>query len=157
MDVTDVVLKEHSDWLEKVQNLLNTYEYSKMNTEDANKKEEKMDLELEYLREKSETCENHFAMVENFVEKYIPIRIQSQISETMNVIVPKDTKKKLEAFEHERFSTMHQTILEDDGVPHLYKHLRRIHMDINKIYNPSYAGPKAAKHARHNIINKIKN
>lgn len=24
---------------------------------------------------------NHFAMVENFVEKYIPIRIQSTISE----------------------------------------------------------------------------
>ena len=107
MDITDVVLKEHGEWLKKVQNQLNTYEYSKMNTEDAQKKEEKWEIELEYLREKSETCENHFAMVENFVEKYIPIRIQSQISETLNVIVPKEGKKRLDAFEHDKFSVMH--------------------------------------------------
>lgn len=46
-----------------------------MDTADASKGQERIDLELEYLREKSETHENHFAMVENFVEKYTPIRI----------------------------------------------------------------------------------
>ena len=31
---------------------------------------------------------NHFAMVENFVEKYVPIRIQSTISEALAYILP---------------------------------------------------------------------
>ncbi len=26
---------------------------------------------------------NHFMMIENFIEKYVPVRIQSQISETL--------------------------------------------------------------------------
>ena len=52
-------------------------EYRKLAVDEFENEAKKMDLETEYLREKSETHENHFAMVENFVEKYVPIRIQS--------------------------------------------------------------------------------
>ena len=52
-------------------------EYKKLAVTEFETEAKKMDLEIEYLREKSETHENHFAMVENFVEKYVPIRIQS--------------------------------------------------------------------------------
>ena len=33
---------------------------------------------------------NQFNTVENFVEKYIPIRIQSQISETLSQVLPRN-------------------------------------------------------------------
>lgn len=62
---------------------------------------------------------NHFAMVENFVEKYIPIRIQSTISEVLSLVLPYNEKKKLGDFEKKRFMELHQVILEDDGIPKL--------------------------------------
>lgn len=50
---------------------------------------------------------NHFAMVENFVEKYVPIRIQSTISEVLSFILPYKEKNKLTEFEKKRFGELH--------------------------------------------------
>ena len=41
------------------------------------------------MKEVAENHENHYAMLENFVEKYIPIRIQSQMSETFGEVFDK--------------------------------------------------------------------
>ena len=46
---------------------------------------------------------NQFNTVENFVEKYIPIRIQSQISETLSAVLTRSQINKLENFEMEKF------------------------------------------------------
>lgn len=35
------------------------------------------------LRNTCENLENHYAMIENFVEKYIPIQVHAAISETL--------------------------------------------------------------------------
>jgi hypothetical protein len=58
-------------------------------------------------------------MVENFVEKYIPIRIQSTISETLTYILPYSQRTKLIEFDKKKFQELHQIILEDDGIPRL--------------------------------------
>ena len=72
-----------------------------------------------FLRAKTETHENHFAMVENFVEKYVPVRIQSQISETLHAIMPDQYVEPLDDFERGKFRDMHDAILDDDGIPDL--------------------------------------
>ncbi len=46
-------------------------------------------------------------MVENFVEKYVPIRIQSTISEVLTFILPAKDKNKLGEFEKKRFAELH--------------------------------------------------
>lgn len=43
----------------------------------------RIDAEIEKMKLDIDNHGNHFAMVENFVEKYIPIRIQSTISEVL--------------------------------------------------------------------------
>ena len=63
-------------------------------------------------------------MVENFVEKYIPVRIQSQISETLQQVLPLREIGILAVYEKEKFKNMHEVILEDDGYPHLYAKLK---------------------------------
>lgn len=50
---------------------------------------------------------DHFAMVENFVEKYIPIRIQSTISENLYVVLPYKERERLTDYEKKRFAEMH--------------------------------------------------
>ena len=59
----------------KLQAAVNGIEMNKMDVEDFKKRRRQIDLEQQVLKEMGETHENHFAMVENFVEKYIPIRI----------------------------------------------------------------------------------
>jgi len=42
---------------------------------------------------------NHSLTIENFMEKYIPITIQTQISDTLKSIIDKKMKKHLENYE----------------------------------------------------------
>ena len=37
--------------------------------------------------------ENHIVTIENFVEKYLPIRVMAQINETLSFIWKEDTKE----------------------------------------------------------------
>ena len=65
--------------------------------------------EIELMREISENHENHFAMVENFVEKFIPVRIQAQISETIHDLFMNNPHKieRLEDYEKGKFLEFH--------------------------------------------------
>ena len=67
--------KHHESWLYKLQNNLNELKFQKLDKDEFYKKIDAIDIEQAVIKETSEMCENHFAMVENFVEKYIPIRI----------------------------------------------------------------------------------
>lgn len=70
-------------------------------------------------------------MVENFVEKYIPIRIQSTISEALTAILPYKERLKQAAYDKKKFAELHQIILEDDGIPKLVEQLKQIRMNID--------------------------
>jgi len=103
----------------------------KMDKEAHSETEKRLNGELEKLKYDVENHGNHFAMVENFVEKYIPIRIQSTISEVMSWVLPYKERKKLAEFEKRRFMELHQIILEDDGIPHLADQLKQIRMRMD--------------------------
>ena len=81
---------------------------------------------------------NHFAMVENFVEKYIPVRIQSQISQTLQQCLPYKEVQQLAEYERAKFKEMHQSILDDDGKPDLLKNLRDIRFNMKDIDFDNY-------------------
>ena len=53
------------------------------------------------------------------MEKYIPIRIQSQISETLGAVLQRSQLNKLENFEMEKFQKLNNAILDDDGSANL--------------------------------------
>lgn len=63
----------------------------------------KMWTEIVKMQKEIDEKTNQFNTVENFVEKYIPIRIQSQISETLGAILNRAQMNKLENFEMEKF------------------------------------------------------
>lgn len=46
----------------------------------------KNDVEQDVLKESIELHENHYAMVENYVEKYIPLVVQTYISNTFRYL-----------------------------------------------------------------------
>ena len=78
-------------------------ERNKSDAEVVNKDIRRQTQDMEELKMDVENHGNHFAMVENFVEKYIPIRIQSTISEVLSYILPIPERNKLSEFEKRRF------------------------------------------------------
>ena len=69
---------------------------------------------------------NHTLTIENFIEKYLPIRIQTQISDTVKAITDKKLKKHLEEYEAAKYEELHSAILRDDGDPAIIKHMQNI-------------------------------
>ena len=59
----------------KLQSESSNLSFCKLNVVDFEDKFAEVSLEQEIMKETSMTAENHLAMVENFVEKYLPIRI----------------------------------------------------------------------------------
>lgn len=64
------------------------------------------------------------------MEKYIPIRIQSQISETLNGVLPRSQLNKLDNYEMEKFNELNLKILEDDGSANLAAIMREIMKEV---------------------------
>eukprot|EP00347_Sterkiella_histriomuscorum_P004957 403358437 len=123
-------LENHDQWLHKIQEQANHIDKNKCDISDVNVDLKKIDQELDKIKLDVDNHGNHFAMVENFVEKYIPIRIQSTISEVLSFILPYKEKNKLSEFEKKRFAELHQIILEDDGIPKLAEQLKQIRMKM---------------------------
>ncbi|CDW88205.1 UNKNOWN [Stylonychia lemnae] len=93
---------------------------------------DKMWEEIHKMQRELDEKTNQFNTVENFVEKYIPIRIQSQISETLACILNRSQMNKLENFEMEKFQQLNLVILEDDGSANLQEIMKEILKEIVK-------------------------
>jgi len=96
---------------------LNELSYQKHDARAFEVDKEALDSELFTIKTDAANHANHFAMVENFIEKYIPVRIQSQISFTLQQVLPEKALGLLSEYEKGRFKEMHQILLEDDGIP----------------------------------------
>ncbi|CDW80865.1 UNKNOWN [Stylonychia lemnae] len=68
----------------------------------------------------------------NFVEKYLPIRTQQMISETMNAVCDNDTKKKLYDFDKNKYQEFNVTILKDNGKHQLQKEIEKINQQVQE-------------------------
>jgi hypothetical protein len=55
------------------------------------------------------------------MEKYIPFKMQSLISESLNQVLDKKQLKKLSDFEVKKYKEMHAELLLDDGIPKFEK------------------------------------
>jgi len=69
---------------------------------------------------------NEISTAENFIEKCIPIRIQSQLSETLTSVLKGNQLKRLENFEMEKFQELHEVILYNEGDSNLKKLMAEI-------------------------------
>ena len=109
--------------------------------------EERLQLhaDLSKLREQAENNGNHFAMVENYVEKYLPVRIQGQISETLQQALDYKETARLVKYEKAKFMELHAVILMDDGVPRLYERIKDIRFELDNIDFKNYQGLMLAR------------
>ena len=82
---------------------------------------------IKSLKTKVETVEIKARTTENYLEKYLPIFTQSQISESLHHCLPSTNKRKLSVFEEKRFRDMNNEVLQDDGNPDLQKRMQSMY------------------------------
>jgi len=99
--------KVHYEWVQKLQDEINEVSRTKCDTTDFLSEIQKMEMNFRQLKIDTDNHGNHFAMVENFVEKYIPIRIQSTISEALNNILPYKDRSRYAEFDKKKFAELH--------------------------------------------------
>lgn len=97
-----------------------------------------------------ENHENHFAMVENYVEKYQPIRQLSMVSKVMQSLYVNQgpRNKRFDPYaqymklEHEMLTKLHQEVLKDDGIACLHNQMKEIKFNVETLLNKDYQAPK---------------
>ena len=62
---------------------------------------------------------NEFRETENFIEKYLPIKVQSMISDCLGNVLKFSQLTLLEEFEKIKYEKLYQALLKDDGTPKL--------------------------------------
>ena len=79
--------------------------------------------EVKYL---NEDLTNTVRGTDNYLEKYIPFRMQNMITETMNNVLPKSDLHKLHEFAARKYLQLKEVVADDDGVPRFSKVFFRI-------------------------------
>jgi hypothetical protein len=54
---------------------------------------------------------NEFLKLENYIEKYVPLRILNSICETLEYVMPVKDKKKLKQFEERKFMELRHVLI----------------------------------------------
>lgn len=69
------------------------------------------------LRFGLEDLSSNLMTTENYLDKYLPFRIQNFISEALEEVLPQQQLSKLIEFEKIKYKHMHDAIIQDEGVP----------------------------------------
>ena len=60
-------------------------------------------------------CTNHVVTHDNFYDKYLPIRTQALINETLRSVLSGKERRRLELYDNDKNSLLYQALLCDDG------------------------------------------
>ena len=114
-------LKSHQADLTVLARNVGNLEASKLDVKKGEIKHKSLVEEISKMKEEIALSENHLVTIESFVDKYLPIRVQSQISELLGEIMEKggEMHTKLLTFEKAKFDDLYEEILADDGIPNL--------------------------------------
>ena len=72
-------LTTYEKWISKLQESTNNLEFDKKNNEEYNKEKKSIDELIDTLKQENINHKTHIAMVENYIEKYLPLNVQKQI------------------------------------------------------------------------------
>ena len=69
---------------------------------------------------------NEFMRLENFIERYLPLKVQNQISHTLNYIIEPKNKWRLKDYEEQKFLELRDIMLEDKGLPDIEQECKSV-------------------------------
>ncbi len=70
---------------------------------------------------------NHCITLDNYLEKYLPIRTQGLINETLRSVLGGKERRRLELYDNEKNAILYQQLLSDDGSGNIAGLMRELH------------------------------
>lgn len=58
---------------------------------------------------------------DNYLDKYLPIKIQTMVGDTLHKFLPYEEEVRLCGYEEEKFGELREIVLKDNGIPSLEK------------------------------------
>jgi hypothetical protein len=58
--------------------------------------------------------------------RYLPIKLQNQITDTLQVFVDRKDRRKIESYNKERLIVFHSAIMEDDGIDNIEEQILKL-------------------------------
>lgn len=80
-----------------------------------------MNEDITHIRVGLEDLCSNLMTTDNYLDKYLPFRIQNFISETLENVLPQVQLEKLVRFDKAKYKHMHENIIKDDGISNLDK------------------------------------
>ena len=77
-------------------------------------------------------CTNHCLTVDNYLDKYLPIRSQALINESLRSILSGKERRRLELYDNDKNSLLYQQLLCDDGSGNIMAQMRELHEVASK-------------------------
>ena len=77
-------------------------------------------------------CTNHCVTLDNYLEKYLPIRTQSQLNDTLRSVLSGKERRRLELYDNEKNSLLYRNLLTDDGSGEIAELMRVLHAKASK-------------------------
>jgi len=90
-------------------------ETSKCEKEDFHINLKRIDETLHKLEENVQSTENHCVALDNFMNKYQPVRVQTMIGETLDACLTGEERRNHELYENDKISLLYRIVLEDSG------------------------------------------
>lgn len=83
--------------------------------------EQKLEVQsiINRLLDSQDENKNKLMTMEHFIDKYVPIRIQQQLGETLQTILGRTMLQKLETFEMSKYKSLNEDVLDDEKHPEL--------------------------------------
>ncbi len=82
---------------------------------------------IQGLKTKTEELDMRTRITDNYLEKYLVMFVQAQISETLHHCLQSTHKKRLHFYEEKKFKEFNAEILRDEGHPDIQKRMNSIH------------------------------
>ena len=104
----------------KVGNLIETKQ------DKSNFQEQKMQIQNDFdqIHKDQDIQLNKIKSMEHFIDKYIPIRVQQLIGETLTAVATQGQLTKLQNFEMEKYKKLNEDVLDDETHPELIDLMR---------------------------------
>ena len=93
----------------------------KMDTEHCVTTLDILKKEIQFLRISVDDCQQTVTQTDNYLEKYMPIKVQNFITETLTNILPKRALQKLNDYMGHKYRVLKEAVERDDGIPNLNK------------------------------------
>ena len=139
--VQDKQLQNFDKWSVIMQKQLDTESLELTKIRDITDGAERMQKSLDRMNQELEYNQNHYMLIENYVEKYIPITVQEAISNNLKSFLKHKDQEQLDYYIKSRRKELHGVVLDNEDMPDVVNKINAIRLELGRIPFPNRQFP----------------